>query len=107
MNCRRTPNLEPLPAAADDPVRGETLYVIGSQFGLTNLVSDGILSGRWNSSESDWLIFTAPVSGGCSGGPVLNTQGEVIGVVMGTYEKAQNLNLAAPIEKAIRLFDTK
>ena len=52
---------------------------------------------------TDWILFTAPVSEGSSGGPLLNGNGEVIGVVTGTYEKGQNLNLAAPIAAASAL----
>ena len=95
--------LTPLAAAGEAPRRGADVLVISSQFGLTNLVSKGTLCGRWNSGEADWLLFTAPVSGGSSGGPVFNEAGEVVGVVTGTYEKGQNLNLAAPVDVALGL----
>ena len=88
-----------LPASQDSPLRGESVAVIGTQFGLANLVTLGNISGCWENGSVNWILFTAPVSGGCSGGPLLNDSGEVVGIVTGTYEKAQNLNLAAPIEK--------
>lgn len=94
--------LTPL-AAGEAPRRGADVLVISSQFGLTNLVSKGTLCGRWNTDEADWLLFTAPVSGGSSGGPLFNEAGEVVGVVTGTYEKGQNLNLAAPVDAALGL----
>lgn len=95
--------LIPLKAAAKLPGRGTDVTVISSQFGLTNLVTKGTLSGRWNSGNAEWLLFTAPVSGGSSGGPLFNDHSEVIGIVTGTYEKGQNMNLAAPIDRALDL----
>ena len=95
--------LTPLAAAGEAPRRGADVLVISSQFGLTNLVSKGVLCGWWNSGEADWPLFTATVSGGSSGGPVFNEAGEVVGVVTGTYEKGQNLNLAAPVDVALGL----
>lgn len=90
--------LTPLIAAQNTPMRGEDILVIGSQFGLTNLVSKGTVCGMWKAEKADWILFSAPVSAGCSGGPVFNQSGQVIGAVMGTYEKAQNLNLAVPVD---------
>ena len=98
-------NLTPLTYLAEKPARGERTVVIGSQFGLVNLVSTGNIGGFWETKAVNWILYTAPVSGGCSGGPLLNDRGAVVGVVTGTYEKGQNLNLAAPIEKALRLME--
>lgn len=97
--------LIPLPVASDAIQRGEDVLVISSQFGLTNLVSKGTLCGFWDTDITDWILFSAPVSGGSSGGPLLNEAGEVVGIVTGTYEKGQNLNLAAPIDKALALME--
>ena len=104
--CRLPENvkLKTLEIAEKVPLRGEKTAAIGSQFNLKNLITLGNICGRWNSQDVNWILFTAPVSGGCSGGPLLNDKGEVIGVVTGTYEKGQNLNLAAPIEKAAALY---
>lgn len=88
-------NLKPLPVERNVPKRGTKVYAVGSQFGLINLVSDGIVSGTWESGDVKRVVFSAPVSGGSSGGPLLNEAGNVIGIVTGTYEKGQNLNLAA------------
>ena len=98
-------NLEPLPISRGEPMRGEAATAIGSQFGLLNLVALGNVCGVWRTDPVDWILFTAPVSSGCSGGPLLNDRGEVIGVIAGTYDKAQNLNLAAPVQAAFELTD--
>ena len=97
--------IKALPLAAAEPKRGAGVIAIGSQFGVNNLVTTGNVCGQWNSEKATWILFTAPVSGGSSGGPLLNEKGEVVGIVTGSYEKGQNLNLAAPIAKAQALYD--
>ena len=92
--------LTPLPMAESPAGRGKGVIAIGSQFGLRNLVTLGNVCGTWNSGDADWILFTAPVSSGSSGGPLLNEEGEVLGIITGTYDKGQNLNLAAPMSVA-------
>ena len=86
-----------LPLANSDAVQiGETVYVIGNPQGfLEGTVSDGIISSIREGNSKKWLQMTAPISPGSSGGPVLNTRGEVIGVSVGDID-GQNLNFAAP-----------
>ena len=98
-------NIKPLPCLETDPVRGDTVTAIGSQFGLLNLVTVGNICGRWETKQVNWILFTAPVSSGSSGGPLLNSEGNVIGVITGTHDKSQNLNLASPIAEARELTD--
>lgn len=97
--------LSPLPVSINAPLRGEKIVAIGSQFSVLNLVTLGNMAGTWNSKEIDWLLFTAPVSAGSSGGPILNDRGEVIGIISSTYDKGQNLNLASPISEAKEIYD--
>ena len=96
--------VDPLPMAAFRPARGDGIIAIGSQFGLVNLVSLGNVCGWWKTEETDWILFSAPISAGCSGGPLLNDAGEVTGVIIGSYDQAQNLNIAAPAEAAVALY---
>lgn len=98
-------NLTPLPAG-ETPQRGERLVVIGSQFGVVNLVTQGNLSGIYRNGTVERLLFTAPVSSGNSGGPVFNSEGAVVGIVSGTYDKGQNLNIASPVSLAEVLYKT-
>ena len=95
--------LVPLVFAEEMPRRGSDTAVISSQFGIPNLVTKGNVCGYWETGDSEWLVFTAPVSGGSSGGPLFDEKGHVIGIVSGTYEKGQNLNIAAPSEAAIEI----
>ena len=86
-----------LPLANSDTVQiGETVYVIGNPQGfLEGTVSDGIISSIREEGNKKWLQMTAPISPGSSGGPVLNTRGEVIGISVGDID-GQNLNFAVP-----------
>ena len=91
--------VNPLPLGDSDTVRiGETVYVAGNPLGLEGTFSDGIISSRRNKNTKERLQMTAPISPGSSGGPVLNSKGEVIGVSVATYRglEAQNLNFAIP-----------
>ena len=79
------PDVPPLPLAADDsPEVGSHVWVIGSPVilgspvVLENTFSDGTVSRL----EPDLVQITAPVSHGNSGGPVLNSKGQVIGVTV-------------------------
>lgn len=89
--------LVPLTPAGRVPERGEKIAVIGSQFGVPNLVTVGNLCGTWKTEGTERLIFSAPVSSGSSGAPVFDRSGEVVGIVSGTYDEGQNINVAIPI----------
>ncbi len=96
--------MEPLKISVAYPGRGEQVAVIGSQFGITNLVTGGNLAGIWESEGVLRLLFTAPVSSGNSGGPVFNSRGELVGIVLGTYDKGQNMNVAVSITEATDIY---
>ena len=96
--------LEPLTLKEKLPARGSTAFVISSQFGLVNLMTKGNIAGIWETDETSRIVFTAPVSGGSSGSPLFDGEGNVIGIVTGTYDKGQNLNLAAPVKAALTLY---
>lgn len=78
---------------------GETIYALGNPEGLVGTISPGIVSAELRSSKQRArLQITAPISHGSSGGPVVNTRGEVIGVAVGSLSEGQNLNFAVPIQ---------
>ena len=71
---------------------GDKTIVIGNPSGLTGTVSEGIISAfRENGSI---IQITAPISPGSSGSPVLDENGEVIGVATSQKQEGQNLNFA-------------
>lgn len=76
-------------------VKGQRIYVFGNPKGLSFTVSDGIVSGfRKIASFGEVFQMTAPISGGSSGGPVVNAAGEVVGISVGYRGEGQNLNFA-------------
>ena len=96
-------------------VLGQTVITIGNALGeFTNTVSTGVISGltRLLSAVTDLmghqerlrgLIQTdAAINPGNSGGPLLNLEGEVIGINSAIVFGAQNIGFAIPINKAKR-----
>lgn len=77
---------------------GEKVIAIGSPQGLKNTVSDGILSALREVDGTHILQITAPVSPGSSGGPVLNSAGEMIGIATFQLKRGQNLNFAVAVD---------
>ncbi len=79
------------------PSVGSKVFAIGNPAGLTNSLSEGIVSGyRDMSPRVRWLQTTAPISPGSSGGPLLLTDGRVVGVTTAMRREGQNLNFAVP-----------
>ena len=84
---------------SDDIRIGETVYAVGNPQGLQGTVSRGIVSSMRDFGQNGIRIqIDAPISPGNSGGPVLNDEGEVIGVSVSGIQGigAQNLNFAVP-----------
>lgn len=94
--------LPTLPLGNSDSVRiGAPVVLVGSPLGLENTISTGIVSGRRQEPEGFQLLqVTAPASRGSSGGAVLSTSGEVIGIAASQLLSGQNLNFAVPINYA-------
>lgn len=81
------------------PIKGAaSVYAIGSPKGLQNTISTGIVSNARRVIDGDTYIQTsAAISNGSSGGVLLNTHGEVIGITSASLSDGQNLNFARPI----------
>ena len=100
----------PLPLGDSDTVQiGETVFVVSNPKKIKGTFSVGIASNRSIAhalSTDELLQITAPVSSGSSGGPVLNNDGEVIGVVAGGRDDGQLLNFAIPANHLKSLLET-
>ncbi len=75
---------------------GESVYAVGNPRGLDGTFSQGVISSIREAKTRKRLQFTAPISPGSSGGPVLNEVGEVIGISVAIFRGGQNLNFAIP-----------
>jgi serine protease Do len=105
-------SLRPLPLMGADRVEpGERVVVLGNPLGFSSTLSDGIVSAwRENGIEEDpefikgpLLQITAPISEGSSGSPVMNLDGEVVGVAVAFYNGGQSLNFAVPASSVRKL----
>lgn len=77
---------------------GEAIYALGSPFGLTGSLTEGIVSSNSRILDgADFFQISASISQGNSGGPLMNAYGEVIGINTLTYLDGQNLNFSLNI----------
>ncbi len=111
----------PLPSllvSQQTPARGERVFAFGAPMGLSGSVTDGIVAAVRSGAEvadtlrklahrdvyreslhydldAQWVQSTAPISPGNSGGPLVNAQGEVVGVNTWLWTAVgQNLNFS-------------
>jgi serine protease Do len=90
---------------SDDLMIGETVIAIGNPYGYSNTVTSGVVSAVGRDiqvSEGFWLrglIQTdAPINPGNSGGPLLNVNGQLIGITTAIRAEAQNIGFAIPVD---------
>ena len=77
---------------------GEKIYAIGNSKGQGICILDGIVSDSERIIGSDkFIMFSAPIVHGNSGGPVFNGNGEVIGIATLGREDALAMNYAIPV----------
>jgi serine protease Do len=87
---------------------GESAIAIGNPLGLDNTVTTGIISATGRNSTQigvgdkriDFIQTDAAINPGNSGGPLLNANGEVIGINTAIIRNAQGLGFAIPINAA-------
>jgi hypothetical protein len=89
---------------------GESAYVVSSSNGLNWSASKGIISALRLADEVPGagqgyrlLQFTAPVSSGASGGPLVDSHGNLLGII--TRGLSSDAGFAVPIESVIGLAD--
>lgn len=94
---------------SSDLMLAETVFAVGNAFGYEHTVTSGIVSAISRDVEVDEtqsyenLIQTdASINPGNSGGPLLNLDGEVIGINVAIHGKAQRIGFAIPIDDARR-----
>ena len=83
-----------LPLGNREPQIGEWIFVIGSPLGLSQSVTDGIVSAVRTVGSRRLIQVTAPISHGSSGSPVMNSSGVAVGVATESYVEGQGLNFA-------------
>ena len=103
----RLPSIEM--GSSDDLMIGETVIAIGNPFGFSHTVTTGVISAVDRSIRSEERVFLdfiqidASINPGNSGGPLLNINGDLIGINTAIYAKAQGIGFAIPINKAKKI----
>ncbi len=98
----------PLGRSADLDV-GEWVVAIGNPFGLEHTVTAGIVSAKGRVIGSgpydDFIQTDASINPGNSGGPLLNMQGEVVGINTAILAQGQGIGFAIPVNLAKGIID--
>jgi serine protease Do len=89
---------------------GEWVLAIGSPFGLESTVTAGIVSAKQRETGSDvpFIQTDVAVNPGNSGGPLLNTRGEAVGInsqILSPVGSYVGISFAIPIDEAMRVAD--
>ena len=95
--------LQPLLLADDLPAVGETIYAIGFANGGPYEIRKGIFTGL-SLNGTTRLVTTAKISPGFSGGPILNTRGQVIGMSV-TLSFVEDLSRSVPLHELRNLLE--
>jgi len=107
---------KPLPGLSlgnsDEVMIGETVIAIGNPFRLSHTATTGVVSatgrtiqGSANSEALQGLIQTdASINPGNSGGPLINIDGEVIGINYAIRAGAEGLGFAIPSDRVKRIY---
>jgi serine protease Do len=101
-------NLQPAPMGNSDQLRvGEWVCAIGNPLGYVHSVTVGVVSfvGRklFDASLDDYIQTDAAINFGNSGGPLINSAGQVIGINSAISSRASNIGFAVPINQAVNI----
>lgn len=92
-------------------VVGQPVAAIGNPFGLSGSMTIGIVSqlGRTlseslagNFAIANVIQFSAPINPGNSGGPLLDANGDVVGITTATIDSSQGVGFAIPSDTILR-----
>jgi serine protease Do len=108
----RTP--QPLPTinlgTSGDLMTGETVVAVGNAYGYEHTVTSGIISAlhrnvQVNETQQylDLIQTDASINPGNSGGPLLNLDGEMVGLNVAVRAGAQGIGFAIPVDKALEV----
>ena len=125
----KTLNIVPIAIAKEMPRRGEEVAAFGAPEGFSFSATKGIISAirpgtdvqnillEMNnqdiygilgySIDTKWIQSSAAISGGNSGGPLVNMRGEMVGINTWTHPGGQNLNFASTVDEIEKIFKSR
>jgi hypothetical protein len=89
------------------PALNQVVYAVGNALGTGVVIRDGLYTSNTPEQQDGawkWIRFSAAASPGNSGGPLLDKDGKVIGVVL-MKSANENLNYALPISQVVKAPD--
>ncbi len=93
---------------SSDLMLGETVIAVGNAYGYENTVTQGIISQLHRAVQvsdaqfyEDLIQTDASINPGNSGGPLLNIDGEMVGLNVAVRAGAQGIGFAIPIDKVL------
>ena len=90
---------------AELPAMGERLYSMGNPYDLGLIIVEGNYNGLLQKSLYERIHFTGSINPGMSGGPVLDTEGRVIGVNVATA--GNQVSFLVPAKYVVQLMQRK
>ena len=99
------------PATSRDLLLGETVIAIGNPLGLGHSITTGIISSLQRRIQIDRYLSSffiqtdALINPGNSGGPLININGELIGINTAIARQAQGIGFSIPIDTAKRVLN--
>jgi len=100
-----------LPARSDDLLLGESVIAIGNPLGLGHSITTGIISSTQRRVQLDenfssvFIQTDALINPGNSGGPLININGELVGINTAIARQAQGIGFSIPIDTAKRVLN--
>lgn len=109
INPSRPLQIMPL-GTSSDLMRGETVLAVGNAYGYEHTVTQGIISALSRDVEvtekqsyRNLIQTDASINPGNSGGPLINLDGEIVGINVAIRAGAQRIGFAIPIDDARRI----
>ena len=94
---------EYIPLAEGLPLQGTSIYSLGNPHDLGMIVVPGTFNGLQKNSYYETIHFTGSVNSGMSGGPVVNEDGELVGVNVASA--GNQLGFLVPLGKVLALLE--
>ena len=95
--------------SSSDLMLGETVIALGNPFGLGHTVTTGVISAIDRPLETERRIYQnfiqtdASINPGNSGGPLVNIDGELVGINTAIRSNAEGIGFAIPVDRAMKV----